>query len=78
MKLGEEKLGLGVGLAVTMVCAWATTNWVPGLASSLTTLVGGLTGLYALFVGSHVTNAYLSSKPKEAPKPENLAEGEGG
>lgn len=62
MNLGEEKLGLGVGCVVMMVGAWLTTNWFHGLQPSLTTLVGGITGIYALFVGGHVTNAWVQSK----------------
>lgn len=62
MDLGEEKLGLGIACVVLMVGTWLTTNWLPGLATSLTTVVGGITGVYALFVGGHVTNAYFQGK----------------
>lgn len=79
MKIAEDKLGLGIGYAVTMVGAWLSTHWFPGLTSSLTTLVGGLTGLYAIFCGAHVTNSWVAGK-NDAPDPkqQNLAEGEGG
>lgn len=60
--LNEEKMGLGIGYAVAMVGAWLTTHWFSGLATSLTTIVGGLTGLYAIFCGAHVTNAWVQSK----------------
>lgn len=62
MDVSEEKLGLGIGCIVMMVGTWVTTHWFPGLATSLTTVVGGITGIYALYVGAHVTNKWVDNK----------------
>jgi len=62
VKYNEEKLIFGVGVGAMMIGAWALTNYWTGLASSLSTLLGGLTAVYAIFAGGHVANKWVDGK----------------
>jgi 4-hydroxybenzoate polyprenyltransferase len=85
MKIGEDKLGFGIGTSVLMLVGWLMTARWPALQPGLATVIGGLTGVFAIFCGAHVGNKWVDSKadkddapdPQPDPQP-NLAEGEGG
>jgi hypothetical protein len=62
MDLNEDKVLFGIGTSIVMVGAWALTAALPALAPNLTVIVGGLTGVFAIFAGSHVTAAYVQTK----------------
>lgn len=62
MRLNEEKFFFGAVSAVLIIGAWILTAFVTSLAPTLTTVVGGLTGVYALFVGGHVTNRWVEGR----------------
>lgn len=62
MQLDEEKMVFGIGTVLIMVVAWVLTAFIPSLLPSFTTLIGGLTGVYALFTGGHVSQKWVEGK----------------
>jgi len=60
--VSEEKFILGVIVGVLMVGAWGLTAVFPGLQTNLSTIVGGLTGVYGIFCGGHVTQKWVEGK----------------
>ncbi len=46
MRYTEEKLIFGIGVSLLMVGAWMVTSKYTALASSLSTIIGGLTAVY--------------------------------
>ena len=59
---GSRKLILGSVSIVLVFLAWLLTGHWPALQGQYMTLVGGITGLYALFLGGNLTHNFLSSK----------------
>jgi len=72
MDLGEEKLVFGIGTAVLMAVAWFVTSHFQSLGVSFGTLIGGLSGVYAIFCGGHVANKWIEGKQGAALTEQDL------
>lgn len=71
MDISEEKLGFGILIVLLMAGAWVLTYHLGALAPTFSTLVGGFTGVFALFCGGNVMNKWVDGKNGQ---PAQLAE----
>ena len=81
---GSRKLYLTLLVIFLMVGLGVTCNWIPALSSQLPTVVSGLLGALALFIGGNVASKFNASSlskvvmglKKLAPEPgsEEVAE----
>lgn len=55
----SRKLIFAAGCCVLLFVAWLLTGFVPMLQAQFTTLVGGITAVYALFAGANVGNSLV-------------------
>lgn len=62
MDFTEEKFLFGLGTALALISSWLVTQWMPGLAPSMSTITGGLTAVYAIFAGGSVSSDWVQSK----------------
>jgi hypothetical protein len=59
---GSKKLAFGLICAALIFVGWAMTHEWALLQANYTILVGGLTGIYALFIGGNVGNKIVAGK----------------
>ena len=67
----SKKLHFGLLSVALVFLGWLATNWLPGLVPSFTTMVGGITGAFAVFCGANLANKFVVGKniiaQKQAP-----------
>lgn len=75
----SRKLHFGVFAVSLIALGWLCGSHWPALQAQYTTFVGGITGVYALFVGANIGSKWVigSNVAKSAPTSQ-LASGAGG
>ena len=58
----SKKLAFGLLSVVLIFAGWAMSAHWSALQPQYMTMVGGITGIFALFVGGNVTNQLVASK----------------
>jgi hypothetical protein len=60
----SRKMWACIGTSVAILVAWVLTNYIPALAPSFQTLIGGLLAVLALMCGSNVAEKHVLGNNK--------------